>query len=92
MATENTDKKVKVLLAEDEDLFRDLLRVALSRQEQFEVVGSFAEGEAALAAAPHLDPDVAILDIELGTEMNGVQLGLLLRREIPDLGIILLSG
>ena len=66
-----------------------MLTVALSHEERFDVIGAFADGQAALESAPGLQPHVAILDIELGSEINGIQVGLLLRRE---LGIILLSN
>jgi DNA-binding NarL/FixJ family response regulator len=87
-----TERIVRVLLVEDEDLYRDLLRVVLSQKPRLTVVGAFADGESALSEAATLAPDVAILDIELGGSMNGVQLGLLLRRELPQLGIVLLSN
>jgi DNA-binding NarL/FixJ family response regulator len=80
------------VIVEDEDLYRDLLRIALSQQPQLEVIGVFGDGETALAAAAQLQPRVAILDIELPGNLNGVQLGLRLRRLIPDLGIVLLSN
>ena len=89
---ESGSDAVKVLILEDEDLFRDLLRVALSQHDRFEVVGAFSQGEEALKAAEELRPDVAILDIELGEQMNGIQVGLLLRRKLADVGIILLSN
>ena len=92
MPADSADNKIKILLVEDEDLFRNLLSMALSRRGRFEVIGAFGDGESALAAAADLKPDVAILDIELGTQMNGVQLGLLLRRQLPDMGILLLSN
>ncbi len=84
--------KVKVMILEDEALYRDLLRTALMQHGRFEVVGAFADGEAALEAAPRLRPDVAIHDIELGRPMNGIQVGILLRRQMPGLGIVLLSN
>lgn len=84
--------KLRVLIVEDEDLYRDLLSVALSHEGSFDVIGAFADGETALEAAPRLEPHVAILDIELGRDPNGIQVGLRLRRQLPDLGIILLSN
>jgi DNA-binding NarL/FixJ family response regulator len=83
---------LRVVLVEDEALFRDLLRVSLIQSMQLEVVGDFADGETALARAPSLSPDVAIVDIELGRGMNGIQAGRLLRRRMPNLGIVLLSN
>lgn len=84
--------KVRLVIVEDEGLFRDLLRDALSRRGRFEVVADFAEGESALKAIPGLGPQVAILDIELPGAINGIQLGIRLRRQLPQLGVILLSN
>lgn len=87
----NPPTKLKVIIVEDEGLFRQMLRLALSQSGQIEVVGDFADGPSALEAAPALQAQVALLDIELGGGMNGIQLGRLLRRQQPDLGVVLLS-
>ena len=89
--TTSTDR-IRVLMAEDEGLFRDLVSTVLAKQERVEPVGSFGDAESALRAAPGLRPDVALLDIELGDGMNGVQLGIKLRQKLPKLGIVLLSN
>ncbi|MGI6610256.1 MAG: LuxR C-terminal-related transcriptional regulator [Limnochordia bacterium] len=82
----------RVLIVEDEGLFRELLQVGLSQEKQLEVVGAFGDAETALQKAPGLCPDAALLDIELGGSMNGVRLGLELREHLPALGIVLLSN
>jgi DNA-binding NarL/FixJ family response regulator len=84
--------KIRVVLVEDEALYRDLLRIVLSEHPRLEVVGTFSDGESALEAVPALRPNVAILDIELGGALNGIQVGLLLRQRHPDVGIVLLSS
>lgn len=84
--------QASVVIVEDEHLFRDLLRVALSQDPDLNVVGSFSDADTALQAIPQLNPNVAILDINLGESLNGIQLGLLLRRQLPNLGIVLLSN
>lgn len=84
--------KISVVLVEDEDLYRDLLRIALSQHPRLEVLGAFGDGESALEAVPGLQPRVAILDIELRGGLTGIQVGFLLRRRLPDLGIVLLSN
>lgn len=83
---------VTIAIVEDEGLFRSLLEVTLSNVGQFEVVGSFAQAKRALHEIPTLKPDVALLDIELGAGMTGLQLGVALRRHLPRLGIVLLSN
>ncbi|MBI4311457.1 MAG: response regulator transcription factor [Chloroflexi bacterium] len=87
-----TREKVRAIIVEDESLFRDLLRVALSQSQEVDVVGSYGDGVVAIAAAPELQPQVAILDINLGNNMNGVQVGLRLRQLLPSIGILLLSN
>jgi DNA-binding NarL/FixJ family response regulator len=85
-------ERLRIVLAEDESLLRDLMRTALSSRPRLEVVGAFANGEAVVEGAARLRPDVALLDIELGGEINGIQAGMLLRRQLPAIGIVLLSG
>lgn len=86
------EKKLRVIVIEDEGLFRDLLCRCLSQSPRLEVVGNFADGKSALARAVALRPRVAIVDINLGDSMNGVQVGRLLRRQITGVGIVLLSN
>jgi DNA-binding NarL/FixJ family response regulator len=88
---ENLDK-VRVVVVEDEGLYRDLVRIALSTHPRLDVVGAYGDAESTLAEVPALAPDVAILDIELAGPLNGVQLGLRLRRELPEIGVVLLSN
>lgn len=82
----------KLAIVEDEPLYRDLLRIALARNGHVDVVGDFGDGESALKGIPTLNPDVAVLDIELPGRLHGVELGLQLRRRLPDLCIVLLSN
>jgi len=84
--------RIKVVIVEDESLYRDLLRVALSQHPLLDVVGTFADGQCALAAMTDLNAQVAILDIDLRSALNGVQVGLMLRQRWPQLGIVLLSN
>lgn len=83
---------IRVVLVEDEGLYRDLVRIALSNHPRLEVVGAYADADSALTEAPAQAPHVAILDIELPGGLNGVQLGLRLRRHLPEIGIVLLSN
>jgi len=81
----------RLVIVEDEPLYRDLLRSALDGAG-FTVVGAFADPESALAEIPGLQAHVALLDIELGSTLTGVQVGIRLRRQLPELGIVLLSN
>lgn len=83
---------IRLVIVEDEHLYRDLLRTVLQLDAQLAVVGDYATAQEALEAVPRLAPTVALLDIELGGPTNGVQLGLLLREKLPGLGVVLLSN
>lgn len=82
---------IPVVLVEDEDLFRDLLRQTLRQSSAIRVVGAFASGEEFLANEADLDFAVAVMDIELGNGPHGIQTALLLRRRRPKVGIVTLS-
>jgi DNA-binding NarL/FixJ family response regulator len=83
---------IRIMIVEDEELYRDLLRTALESQDHVAVVGTFPNAELALEACPAIQPTVAVLDIELGPGLSGIQLAAARRRERPDLGIVFLSN
>ena len=56
---------IRVLLADDHAVVRQGLRTYLELQEDIEVAGEAADGEAAIAAAGRLRPDVVLLDLEM---------------------------
>lgn len=83
---------IRVVIVEDENLYRDLLVRTLSQCSGIKVIGEFANTAEAFHHIATLKPDVAILDISLGQGLNGIQLGLKLREELPHLGVVLLSN
>jgi DNA-binding NarL/FixJ family response regulator len=83
---------IRLAIVEDEGLLRDLLANRLGSLDGIEVIGTFENAAAAEAALPALAPHVVLLDILLGKGKNGVDLGIALRRQLPDLGIVLLSS
>jgi DNA-binding NarL/FixJ family response regulator/DNA-binding XRE family transcriptional regulator len=89
--TPSNEPRLRLMLVDDEDLFRDLLHTAFSQQPRVEVVGAFRDAATALEAGSSLRPDVAVLDIELGAGLDGIHLGLALRQALPNVGIVLLS-
>ena len=57
--------KVRVLIADDHPLFRKGMRAMLESLPEMEVVGEAATGEAALALAGDLAPDVIVMDLQM---------------------------
>lgn len=83
---------LKVVIIGGEGLYRDLLSISMSQQPNIEVVGAFADPATALDAVERLAPDVAILDVDSSSSFDDVQIGLLLRERLPNIGIVLLAA
>ena len=83
---------VKVLIVENEGLFRDMLKISLGLLPNLEVVGAVSDGSAAVEAADRLLPDVVLMDIELGCDPNGIAAGRAIKEEHSGIGIIILSA
>ncbi|WP_256840460.1 response regulator [Ornithinimicrobium faecis] len=63
---------VRVLLVDDHPVVRSGLRAVLEATGRVEVVGEAASGEQALALVPGLNPDVVLMDLNLGDGLDGV--------------------
>ena len=83
---------IRLVIVEDDQLFRDLLRLALASLPGVSVIADYGDAEVALAEVPALGPDVLLLDIDLGRGRNGIQLGRELRRVLPGVGVLLFSN
>ena len=83
---------VSVLIVEDEGLFRDMLKISLGSIQNLDVVDAVADGNAAIEAANRLVPDVVLMDIELGSEPNGIAAGCAIKEAHSEVGIIILSA
>lgn len=83
---------VKVLIVENEGLFRDMLKISLGSIPNMEIVDAVSDGHAAIQTSSQLQPDVVLMDIELGGEPNGIEAGKTIKSNHPDMGMILLSA
>ncbi|CAB4622130.1 MAG: response regulator [Actinobacteria bacterium] len=79
----------KVLVVEDESLIRGL--IAANLEADGFVVRTAASTAEARKVAEDFDPDIAILDIELGDGPTGVDLALILRRKHPEIALVFLT-
>ena len=82
---------VRVLLADDAEDIRLLLRLNLKTQPGFDVVGEAEHGAQAVALAEQLQPDAVVLDLSMPV-MDGLQAIPQLLRVCPQVRIIVLSG
>jgi DNA-binding NarL/FixJ family response regulator len=82
---------IRVVLADDDPLFRAALTTALEADGRFEVVGVAVDGAGAFELGLRLEPDVAVLDVEMpGTD--GIEATRLLRESRPEARVLLVSG
>ena len=84
------DRKIKVLVADDQRLVRDGIASLLSIQDEIEVVGTASNGEEAVEQALALKPDVALMDIRMPI-MDGVEATRRIRRELPGCQVLMLT-
>lgn len=83
---------MRAVIVEDSGLLRQLL-VQLLTSRGVEVVGEAAERDEAIAVVARTRPDIAILDIRLppGHGDDGLQAAAAVRRDQPDVGLLILS-
>src|SRR5262245_21433217 len=81
----------RLLVVDDSAVFQTLIRDLLRDEPSLQVVGEAATGEEALAIAPRLRPDVALIDLTQ-PGMNGYDAAGRLRALMPDLRVILMSA
>jgi DNA-binding NarL/FixJ family response regulator len=81
---------VRVLLVDDQALFREALATLLAVHDDIEVVGEAGNGDEALRRAAELAPDVVLMDLRMPV-LDGVAATRRLRVEQPDVQIIALT-
>jgi PAS domain S-box-containing protein len=81
----------RILIVDDNDDVRRLLRIQLERLDKYDIVGEAVDGEDAVAAATELKPDVVLLDLAM-PRMDGLQALPLILDAVPGVQVIVLSG
>ena len=85
---EELARRPTVLLADDDRAFLD--QVCLLLKSEFEVVGAVGDGQALLAVASDLHPDLVVVDISM-PRLNGFQAAQQLKKAQPNARILFLS-
>ena len=81
---------IRVLIADDNEVVRKLLRRSLEKRSDIEICAQTSDGRETVAAATALKPDLLILDVRMPL-LNGVEVAALLKNELPNAKIILFT-
>ncbi len=82
---------IRVLLADDDAGYLDSLRTLIDGQPELSVVGTAANGLAAIELADELLPDAVVIDLHMPL-LDGVSAVARLRKDHPTLCVIALTG
>lgn len=81
---------IKVLLADDQDILVEGLKLILGMEEDIEICGTAANGKKAYESCRWNRPDVVLMDIQM-PELNGVVATAMIKKEFPDIKVIVLT-
>ena len=81
----------RLLICDDVQDIRLLMRIAFENDGDFEVIGEAANGDEGIAAAHSLKPDVVLLDINMPVK-GGIEALPEIRAAVPDATIVIFSG
>jgi DNA-binding NarL/FixJ family response regulator len=82
---------VRIVLVEDNEVFRDALELLLGMREDVAVVASVGDGAAAVEAAKEHRPDVVLMDYRM-PGLDGIQATALVLEQVPGVAVVALTA
>jgi NarL family two-component system response regulator LiaR len=83
--------QIRIVIADDHRLFREGIRLMLSKEEDMQIVGETVNGLQTVNMVSDLKPDVVLLDITMA-EMNGIQIIPPIREKSPTTKALMLAA
>ena len=81
---------IKVLIADDQKLLRQSLKIILGTEENIEITDAVSNGREVIRSVREHMPDVILMDIRM-PEMDGVQCTKIIKENYPGIKIIILT-
>lgn len=81
---------IKVLIADDQELIRESLRIVISNRPGLEVTDVAANGQEVIRCVRREKPDVILMDVRM-PKMDGVQCTQIIKENYPEIKIIILT-
>ncbi len=85
-------QRIRILVVDDHPMVLKGLVATLSAEPDIEVVGSANSGTLALARFAELRPDVTLMDVTMGAEMNGIEAIRMIRSRWAEARIVVISA
>ena len=82
--------RIRILLADDQPLFRRAIATLIGEQPELTVVGEAENGLEAVEKAHALKPDLVVMDVQMPV-MNGVEAVRLIRDQLPQIKVVMLT-
>jgi DNA-binding NarL/FixJ family response regulator len=83
--------EITCLIADDHEVVREGLRIALSRSPRIRVVGEAADGATAVAMTERRRPDVVIMDLRM-PDMDGLEATELVLEKVPETAVLIFTA
>lgn len=81
---------IKILIADDQELIRESLKIILSTNNEFEVIDTVGSGKEVVESIRRHIPDIILMDVRM-PDMDGVQCTKLVKEVYPEIKVIVLT-
>jgi DNA-binding NarL/FixJ family response regulator len=83
--------RIRVVIADDHSLVRNMVRSTLEQHPHFEVCGEAKDGAEAIEEVKRVRPDVVVLNVTMPV-VNGFQAAREIKKDVPETAIVILSS
>lgn len=83
-------KQIKIIIADDHQLFRDGIKSLLSSEKEIDIIGEVSGGKELLEKLEKTKPDIVITDISM-PDINGIEVTKIINQKYSEIKVLILS-